>query len=216
MKLIFTKNHIKAFSLVEILVVLGLFSSIATLSLGALFNAQTINGHLQETQAILDNINLSTQTITRDIRFGSEFHCTTTVPLTLGAVPTTRRNCAYGVDGSASGSVLVFKSSDAVDDLDRTVIYVENGILYEKIYPRTGDPVLLQMTANNVTITSLTFYVEGAQTSDGSNDFGGASDYKQPLVTFLLSGVTRPASTGVPSAPFTIQSNISSRVPDNK
>ena len=67
--------QIKAFSLVEILVVLGLFSSIATLSLGALFNAQAINAHLQATQAILDNINLSSQTITRDIRFGSLFHC---------------------------------------------------------------------------------------------------------------------------------------------
>ena len=69
------------FSLVEILVVLGLFSSIATLALGSLFNAQSLNGRLQETQAILDNINLSMQTITRDIRFGSEFYATTSVPV---------------------------------------------------------------------------------------------------------------------------------------
>ena len=73
MNSIFFKKTAKAFTLVEMLVVVGLFSSIATLSLGALFNAQTINGNLQKTQAILDNINLSIQTMTRDIRFGSDF-----------------------------------------------------------------------------------------------------------------------------------------------
>jgi prepilin-type N-terminal cleavage/methylation domain-containing protein len=204
------------FSLVEILVVLGLFSSIATLALGSLFNAQSLNGRLQETQAILDNINLSMQTITRDIRFGSEFYATTSVPVLPGDVPTVRRNCEYG-DGSTNGcSVLVYKSSDASNALDRTVLYLDNGVLYEKQFPHSGDPVTLQMTANNVSIDSLIFYVEGAQTSDGSNDENSAIDYKQPMITLLLSGVTKSEKTGVSSVPFNLQTVISARDPDNK
>lgn len=211
-------RSVAAFSLVEMLVVLGLFSSIATLSLGALFNAQSINSHLQETQSILDNINLSIQTISRDIRFGSEFYGTSTIPTSRALVPTVRKNCEFGSGTSTGCSVLIFKSSYAVDDLGRTVIYVKNGSLYKAEFPSVGDPVILQMTTNDVIIAtgSLTFYVEGAQTSSGSNDEGGAFDYKQPLITFLISGKTKSFKNGVPSVSFSLQTHISAREPDNK
>lgn len=210
-----SRSFIPAFTIVEILVVLGLFSSIATLSLGALFNAQAINGRLQETQSILDNINLSAQTITRDIRFGSDFYATTSVPTTF--VPRVRKNAPYGVDGSpGGGTVLVFKSSDAVDDNDRTVLYVQNGILYKKEFPVSGATETLQMTTNDVYIKSMTFYIEGAQTSDGSKDDASATDYKQPLITLLISGSTKPAKKAVEAATFDIQTSISAREPDNR
>jgi type II secretory pathway pseudopilin PulG len=211
----FTKQ-IRAFSLVEILVVLGLFSSIATLSLGALFNTQSINGHLQETQAILDNVNLSVQTMTRDIRFGSEFYATTTLPTSTTTIPTVRKNCEYGIGASAGCTVLVFRSADATSDLDRTVFYVRDGILYKEEYPSGGEITTLQMTGNDVVISSLMFYVEGAQTSDGSNDDGAAIDYKQAIVTVLISGRTVSTKTSVPSIPFSVQTHVSAREPDNK
>ena len=118
-----TTKKIQAFTLVEILVVLGLFSGIATLSLGALFNAQAVNARLQETQAILDNINLSIQTVTRDLRFGTDFYCATSLPATAATIPTVRKNCVFGV---SSGSVLIFKPADAVNDFDRVAYYVKN------------------------------------------------------------------------------------------
>jgi type II secretory pathway pseudopilin PulG len=62
------KYVVQGYSLVEILMVLGLFSGIATLSLGALFNAQSVNTKLLETQTILDNMNLSLQTVRRAMR----------------------------------------------------------------------------------------------------------------------------------------------------
>lgn len=215
MKRIFLKLYrgMPAFSLVEILVVLGLFSSISTLSLGALFNAQAINAKVQETQAILDNITLSYQTISRDIRFGSEFYCGTTI--VPGVVPTQRKDCQYS-NATGGGSVLVFKPSDAENDGDRVAYYLSNGVLYKDEYPFGGAVTTLQMTANEVTVTSLTFYVEGAQTSDGSNDVSGASDYKQPLVTLLIAGVTKPARSTVSPATFNLQTTISARQIDNK
>lgn len=223
MKLTFLKIKItlvavSAFSLVEMLVVLGLFSSIATLSLGALFNAQSINAHLQETQSILDNINLSIQTITRDIRFGSEFYGTSTIPTNPSLVPVVRRNCEFGNGTNLGCGVLIFKSADAVDDLDRTAIYVSNGVLYKTDFPRGGIPVTLQMTTSDIIIStsSLVFYVEGAQTSGGTNDENGAIDYKQPLVTFLISGRTKPSKSSNPSVSFSLQTQVSAREPDNK
>lgn len=211
--LFFTTKRMRGYSLVEILVVLGLFSSIATLSLGALFNAQAVNARLQETQTILDNINLSTQTITREIRFGSEFYCATNLPLTPLLIPTVRKNCVFG---TSFGTVLIFKPSDAVNDLDRVAFYVSKGVLYKNVYQYLATTTVLQMTSDDVNIASLTFYVDGAQTSTGSNDEGNAIDYRQPLITLLLSGVTRPAKESTPPATFDIQTTVSAREIDNK
>jgi len=206
----------KGFSLVEILVVLGLFSSIATLSLGALLNAQTINTRLQETQSIIDNVNLSSQTIVREIRFGSEFHCASILPETLTVIPTKRQNCPYGTTG---GTVLIFKPADAENDLDRVAYYATSGILYKDQYINDGvhsTSTVLQMTSDDVNVKSLLFYVDGAQTSDGSNDENGAIDYKQPLVTILLSGATRPTGKNSPPASFDLETAVSSREIDNR
>ena len=204
----------QGFTLVELLVVLGLFSSIATLSLGALFNAQAINGRLQETQSVLDNINLSAQTITRDIRFGTDFYCGIALPTGSGIVPTTRRNCRY-ID-SIPGKVLIFTPADAVNALDRVAYYVNNGVLYKDTYLVSGSSTTEQMTTNDVTINTLIFYVEGAQTSDGSNDYLDATDVKQPLVTMFLSGVTKPTRAAALATPFNFETAVSASELDTR
>ncbi len=194
------------FSLVEILMVLGLFSSISTLSLGALFNAQAINGRLQETQAILDNVNLSFQTLVRDIRFGSQFYATTSAP-SVATLPMVRKNCIYG--GSVNCTVLVFTPSDST--LKRIVYYVNAGVLYKDEYNVSLVPTTLQLTARDIYVSSFMVYLDGAQTADGSNDSMSATDFTQPVITLFISGITIPAKTNIPSASFNIQTTISAR-----
>lgn len=213
MKITINKKNIKGYSLVEILVVLGLFSSIATLSLGALFNAQSVNARLQETQAILDNINLSSQTVTREIRFGTNFYCSSTLPASRSAVPTQRKNCE---ESTTPGTILIFKPSDAINELDRVAYYVSNGVLYKDVYPYLGSTTVLQMTSDDVNITSLRFSVSGANTSTGENDVSNAIDYAQPLIRIYLTGKTRPAKASTPPATFDIQTAVSARELDYK
>jgi len=212
MTISFFKKKIKAFSLVEILVVLGLFSSIATLALGSLFNVQAINGRLQETQAILDNVNLSLQTVTRDIRFGSDYYCTST-STPLQAVPSVRRNCTKDDGG---GTMLIFKPDDAVNALDRVAYFVQNGTLYREEYDYGAQPALSQMTAKDVVIQTLMFYVDGADTADGSNDENDAFDFKQPFVTLLISGKSVPANVERKPVVFNVETGISPREFDNQ
>jgi hypothetical protein len=134
------------------------------------------------------------------------------------SVPAVRKNCPYGTDGTVSGSVLIFRPSDAVNDLDRVAYYVKNGILYKDIYPQGGVTSTLQMTANEVRIAPLIFYVEGALASDPLDPLNGGNgfDYKQPLVTVLLSGSTTPTSSTAPPVPFDFQTSISARDIDNR
>lgn len=203
----------KGFSLVEILVVLGLFSSIATLALGSLFNAQAINGRLQETQAILDNVNLSIQTVTRDIRFGSDFYCTNIIP-TASTTVTVRKNCPNGSEG---GSVLIFQPADAANELDRVAYYITStGVMFKKEFYYGEEPRMVQMTASDVIIDSMRFYVEGANTATGINDEGNLSDFKQPIITMHISGRSVSVSSTREPEIFKIQTHISSREIDNR
>ncbi len=201
--------RIRGISLVEILVVLGLFSGVATLALGALFNTQTINNKLTENQSILDNVNLSLQTITRDIRYGTDFYCSSVV----STATTTRRSCDYV---SGGGTALSFKSIEAVNEDDRVTYYLQGGILYKRADFIIGDSFTYQVTSNDVFIDSFHFYVDGAYATDPTLSTDRSSiDYKQPRVTLLVSGRSKPLRPTAVPATFNIQTTISPRPLDN-
>jgi type II secretory pathway pseudopilin PulG len=213
MQLNFYKNRrltrAKGLSLVEILVVLGLFSGVATLALGALFNTQAINNKLVENQSILDNVNLSLQTVTRDIRYGTDFYCSSS----LTAATTTRRSCDYA---SGGGAVLSFRSTDASNDDDRVTYYVQDGVLYKRENPSAGEPSTYQVTAKDIFITSLHLYVDGAYATDPSVSYDGVSlDYSQPRVVLLVSGRSNSPRPSTIPATFSIQTTVSPRLLDN-
>ena len=112
--------------------------------------------------------------------------------------------------------MLIFQPSDAADPLDRVAYSLANGILYKNEY-RAGLPVeILQMTAGDVIIESMTYYVDGANTSNGTNDEGGLTDYKQPLITSLISGRSVSLSSARKPVTFNIQTSVSARELDNE
>jgi type II secretory pathway pseudopilin PulG len=196
-------------SLVEILVVLGLFSGIATLSLSVLFNTQAINVKLLQSQAILDNVNLSLQSLSREMHYGSRFYCTSSFE---AVTPILRKGCPRLGGG---GGVLYFLSSDAGNEKDRTVYFVTDGILYKRDIPFVGASTTYQLTSEDVYITRMRFFVEGANTSTGVEDVDGVVDYSQPLISLFISGRARVTNGRDTPVPFYIQTHISPRVLDN-
>jgi prepilin-type N-terminal cleavage/methylation domain-containing protein len=206
-------THIKSrgFTLVELLVVLGLFSSVMTIATGALYTTQAVNTKLQETQSILDNVNLSMEIMSRDIRYGSEFHCNSVMPPSI-PVPL-RHSCEYSP--TASGTILFFKPANAVTSDDRVVYYLENGVIFKKEISTLGTTIY-QITSNDVTVKSLSFYVTGAYTSTGDPLFnvGGYRDYDQPLITMTVLGVTKPVKSTLVPVSFTVETSISARGQD--
>lgn len=97
-------SRIKGFTLVEMLVVLGLFSFIMTLATGVLYTTQAINVKLQETQSVLDNVSVSLEIVSRDIRYGSHFHCSTTLH---DSTFLERKNCSYNDIGANNGGSVI-------------------------------------------------------------------------------------------------------------
>ncbi len=211
----YKKSSKRGFTLVEILVVLGLFSSVMVIAAGALLTTQSVNVKLQETQSILDNVNLSMETMTREIRYGSVFHCNITLSTASSSL---RKSCPFEDDG---GTVLFFRPNTMTNEEDRVAYYLSsNGVLYKDEYIG-GATTTYQVTGDDVTIKSLVFYVKGANTVSGVNeDVADVHDYLQPLITVTLAGETKPvkrlsSATSAGVVKFTVQTSISSRELDN-
>jgi prepilin-type N-terminal cleavage/methylation domain-containing protein len=216
----------KGFTLVEMLVVLGLFSFIMTLATSVLYSTQAVNVKLQETQAVLDNVNVSIETMVRDIRYGSVFHCMDTLPDVSGdSSYLARRNCAYGgTEFSHGGHVLFFKPVEASNPNDRVAYYAtttKTGMVIQKNEYASGVlKATYQVTSDDVKVSNLIFYLTGASstvpTKDGvGDDIPGSEDYIQPLVTLTVAGETIPIKEGASSTKFLVETSISSRILDN-
>lgn len=208
-----TPTSIRGFTLVELMVTMAIFITVITIATGALFSAQAVNVRLQQTQVILDEVNLVMEMMVRDIRYGATFYCDTSVP---SSAPLTRRSCQY----PNGGTVLIFRPvtilSGSTDQLkDRVAYYVENSVLYKREYPFGQASRTFQLTSADIKISKLSFYAIGVQSVSGTNDYTAQSDMDQPLMTVVVSGTTVPQKAGVSPVTFRIQSSASSRGIDN-
>lgn len=210
----FTSNNsrslrAKGFTLVELLVATAVFIFVITLTTGALFSAQALNIRLQQTQSIMDSLNLGIELMIRDMRYGSNFYCTSTVQNIGG-----RRSCPHSASGSQSGSVLVLSPPVALRGssnvlTDRVVYFVANGILYKNEYPTGISPRLnIQITPNDVTVSAISFFVTGAESVP-------EGDTNQPVVTLSIHGVTIPAKQSERPVEFNIETTVVPRAIDS-
>lgn len=199
-------KHTRGFTLVELLVSLAIFTSIITIATGALFSAQAVNARLEQTQLILDGVNLAVEVMSRDIRYGTIYYCDTAVRTPL---QTTRLSCprSAGIGGTAvifKPSVKLSQSTDSVSD--RIAYYLSNGAIFKDEYWKVSGNYVkktYQITPSDVNITDLVFYVSGAEGSPGESN--------QPLITMIVSGTTIPPKSNVKPVTFTIQTSASSR-----
>lgn len=63
------------FTLIEMVIAIGIFTVIMSMSLGALFNVLNINRETRALKTVMNNLNYSVESMTRDIRFGEDYHC---------------------------------------------------------------------------------------------------------------------------------------------
>lgn len=201
----FSQRALRGFTLIELLVTFALFTTIITIATGALFSAQAINVRLEQTQTIFDGVHLSLETMSRDIRYGTDFYCDTTVP---AVVPLVRHDCSYADGG---GTVLIFKPTATLSSSDRVAYYIQDGGLYKNEYSNSILVDTYRITPVDAVIDSLAFYVRGAQSSSGLQDVANAVDYEQPLITVSLSGATNPTRPNTPPVRFSVQTSVSTR-----
>lgn len=181
----------KGFTLIEILVSVAIFTTVMVIALGALLSMSESDRKAQTLKSVINNLNFTLDAMSRSMRTGVNYHCDTTVlPVT------TPRDCA-----STAATSIAFLSAEG-----QTIRYCRgNGDTCSTsgtaVLVSKGAGAYAPLTASEVTITNLEFYVTGA---------GGAT--VQPHTIILLSGNV-PVSASQNST-FDLQTSVTQRLYD--
>ncbi len=181
------KQNEKGFTLVEILVAVGIFAVIVMMSLGALANIFDANRKSQSLKTIMTNLNFAVEIMTREMRFGTNYHCGTSGTLTLA------QNCSSG------DSFISFRSSTGTQN-----VYRLNTETHQLEKSEDGGNNYLGITAPEINIQALSFFVLGAGQ--------GASSGNQPKIIVLIRGYAGSKATSQSS--FSLETTVSQRVLD--
>lgn len=147
------------YTLIELIVSVGLFSLIMLVITTAYLNLVHLDRTSRATTDVMTNLSFVVESMSREIRAGSGYKCNTN-----------GTNCA---SPGSPGSSFRF-----TDSRSRTITYtLSNGQILEQINSAT--PVAL--TDPRITVAKLNFYVRGVGTTAGDA-------YLEPQATFVLQG----------------------------
>lgn len=190
---LFPKTHSlkpSGFTLIEILVSVAIFATVMTMALGALLAMSESDRKAQTLKSVINNLNFSLDAMSRSMRTGINYHC----DVSVGTV-TSPRDCPTGATSmafrTAEGQTVRYcRGNGSSCASDGTAVLVsKNGAAYAPL------------TAAEVTITNLQFYVAGAEDAQ-----------KQPYTVIYLSGRVPVGASQVSS--FDLQTSVAQRLYD--
>jgi prepilin-type N-terminal cleavage/methylation domain-containing protein len=185
----------RGFTLIEMIVAVGLFAVVMVICVSTLFALVNANRKAQALQSVMNNLDISLDGMARSIREGSIYHCGGSSPQPYES----RQDCLsgdnifvflpYGHDSSDPTHWWAYK----FDNVNHQVVKSENGA--------TG--TYFPITAPEVTIDDMKFYVVGTTRDDTT----------QPKVVIVVKG-TAAASNAKTRSSFHIQAAATQRLID--
>lgn len=187
-----TKRRIytRGFSLVEMIVSVALFAVVMLISMGALLTLIDATRKARALESVMNNLNITLDSMVRSIRQGTEFNCAST------AVPAGSGDCPAG---AVLFSFAPYSAAPVTHSQRWTYEYA-NGRIYKS---ETGGSNAVPITAPEVVITDMDFYVVGTQ----------RGDTVQPKVVVVVKGRTGEVGQRT-SSTFYIQATAVQRVLD--
>jgi len=190
-------RNTRGFTLVEMIVAVGLFSLVMLVSVGALLSLTGANRKAQALQSVMNNLNIALDGMVRSIRMGSDYHCGAGVFIGTGNLD----DCS-----SNGGTRFVFKPFD--EDPNQWVYSYDSGRIYKSV-EFGANPVPL--TSPEVTINGMKFYVQG--TTPGCDTSSPSCTPVQPKVVITVQGVAGAANLKTKTT-FSIQATAVQRLLD--
>jgi prepilin-type N-terminal cleavage/methylation domain-containing protein len=187
----------RGFTLIELLVSTAVFTTVMVIALGALLALAEADRKAQTLNAAVNNLSFALDSMSRTIRTGSNYHCGNNGTLTDTA------NCA-GSDPESFIAVLAADGSKVAYCFDNGAIkrhIIQAGVLGNLGSDCTSED-FLPLTATDVSVTNLSFYVTGTPIGDTI----------QPKVTILVSGYVPVTETR--KTKFNLQTSVTQRIYD--
>ena len=178
-----TRETRRGFTLIELIVSLGLFMVVVSISGSAMYTMSETSRKVQSIQLTMDNLNLAMEDMSRTMRTGSRYFCNPTLPFTGGS---------QGNNCSVAGGSIGFVSASG-----ERVVYRLNSTRLEKSVD--GGLNFIPVTDQRLSVGNLSFYVLGA--------VGGTV---QPRVVVNITATAGNPTTGGAST-FTLQTTVTQR-----
>jgi len=196
------KNNTRGFTLIELIVAIGLFSILVAIAAGGFTNALRTQREVAGLIAAQSNAGLAIEQMAREARTGDEFCHTPTLPNTEPTTPgQVTCSCKFALVGSGPDSLWTCSDLDFDNADGEEVNYsLANGALMRTAADENGGAAQA-LTGNNVTLKYLTFTLFGNLEGDQWN----------PRITITM-GVS-PSSTdpAIASNVLSIQTTVSAR-----
>lgn len=189
----FNKQKDRGFTLVEMLVAIGLFTLITSISLGAILSIFDANRRSRSAKTVVDNLNFSIENMVRTVRFGNDYH-----GFGGGCDDDDLedpQDCSIGGDGLAvqfEGDTVVYRFCEDTNDIRWSTDGESD----------CDDNDMSPITSSDTVIEAAKFYVFGTNTSDNN----------QPYVIAVIRGYVGNKPTS--QSKFSIQTVMSQRILD--
>jgi prepilin-type N-terminal cleavage/methylation domain-containing protein len=189
----------RGFTLIELMVSVAIFAIVMVIALGALLSISAADRKAETIASVMNNLNFAIESMTRNIRTGVDYHCTT-----VGG-----GDCTSGSDlfkfTAANGLETVYK-------FDNSALCQQTGAVQGCIVRSTdGGSTYAAITAPEVVVTNvsgtggLTFYLRGSA-------LGSSGDNAQPNVVITITGYVQVNPTQ--KANFALQTSATQRLYD--
>lgn len=176
------------FTLIEIMVSVAIFAMVMTISSGSLFSILDANAKAQAQKSVMNNLNLALESMSRNIRVGTTYHCGT-----AGNLHDARDCLQDGAD------FLAFEGSSGNKNISGDeIVYKLDGTTIMR--SQNGGLSYSAITALEVVVEDLKFFVTGAE---------DPGDQEQPRVIIVVrgyAGIKEKIRTD-----FNIQTSVSQR-----
>jgi len=185
----------QGFTLIEMIVSVAIFSIVATITVGALLILIGTNQQLQTEQNIMTNLSFALDSMTREIRTGTNYYCVarpnynSSGPFNEGggheSLGLSTQDCSEGNSSPSNNlqGVSVAESGDSItgSGANRILYYYDSGDSsggsgVGRIMRRVGDGPMEAIVSSGLDIVNAEFFVTGS----------AAGDNVQPTVTIVI------------------------------
>ncbi len=199
-------NKVRGFTLLEMIVATSVFMIAMVIIVGSLVSLNEESRKARTVRIVTDNLSAAVDSMSRNMRMGSAYHCgcgTSGTPSTPGdtTFPDGPRSCIMTDSLGNGGDVcMAFESeSGGTGTSSDQVVYRLSNNRIER--STDGGTSYLPLTAPEIKITDLRFYVYGVTLSDD-----------QPVVTMTVRGTA--ALSAKTATDFNIQTTVEARTPN--
>lgn len=180
------------FSLIEMIVSLALFSIVVTITVGALLVLIASNQRFQNEQSVMTNLSFALDSMTREIRTGTNYFCASRPNYTSGPPsqriftdgvvlnPLSVSDCRNGNNGNQTLHGIAFlEGGQSVTGAQFTKIVYFHDDNAQTLFRRISGESAESIVSSDISITDAEFYVTSTDDLDVGND-------RQPIVTIYL------------------------------